>query len=134
MSSAINSNLISGYEGIFNGAGITSIIPSGSSISTTVATGGFTLCGIYMPDAFTGSAITFLVAPETTAGSKIPSAFSEVYTSIGQTYGVYSLTATTSAYIAVNPDIFQGAAFIQIQSGSSEMSQRTLTLSLKGLS
>ena len=125
---AINSQLNQGYAGFFNSEGLTASIANGQTISSTIATGGYTLCGLYMPTAFTGATVSFMVAPSASPG--VPGTFSALYN--GST--LYSLTATASAYIAVDQDLFQGVAYFQVKSASSEGAARTLICSLKGLS
>jgi len=131
----LQGNMYQGWTGQFNITGVTSLIPSTSSgYSNTVFTAGLTLCGIYTPAALTGSSFTFYAAPSlgTNPGND-PGTFVQIYTSIGQTYGAYTVTATESAYIALNEDVFKGVAYLQVKSSSSESAQRTLILSLKGL-
>lgn len=135
--SLFQSDLDQGYIGYFNPVGISAIIPAGSGASgysDAISCGGFTVCGIYTPATLTGSSFTFYAAPELSAGSGTPGTFGAIYTSIGQTYGAYTVTATESAYIALDPHVFQGAAFLQIKSSSNESASRTLTVMLKGLS
>lgn len=114
--------MITGYQGYLN-PGQSVSIANGLQLSGVITTGGFALAGIYMPAAFTGTALTFQ------ACSTVNGTYLDVYNSAGQV----SYTVSTSRYIAIDPKDFQGIAFLKIKSGSAEGGARTLICSLKGL-
>lgn len=111
----------SGYQGQLN-ASLTATIANGQTKSGVVSCAGFTLCGILMPAAFTGTALTF------EASNAADGTFAPVYNAAGQV----SYTVAASRFIAIDPKDFQGVAFLKIVSGSSEGASRALVCSLKG--
>lgn len=114
--------MITGYQGIFNpGQSVT--IAINLQASSAINTGGMSLCGIFMPSAFTGSAITFQ-ASKTLAGTYV-----DVYNGLGQV----SYPAAASQFVAIDPKDFQGIQFLKIKSGSSEAASRTLVCTLRGI-
>lgn len=114
--------MISGYQGQLN-PNLSVTIANGQTVSALITTGGFSLCGILLPAAFTGTTLTFLVC--NTAGGT----FQPLYNSAG----AVSYTVAASRYIAIDPKDFAGVAFLKIVSGSAEGALRTLVCSMKGL-
>lgn len=98
-------------------------ILSGQPLTAAIATQGLSLCGVKLPAAFTGTALTFL-ACDTLGGTYIP-----VYNASGQV----SYTVAASRYVAIDPKDFFGISFLKIQSNSNEGADRTLVCSLKGI-
>lgn len=98
-------------------------IPNAAALSAAIPTSGLSLCGIQLPAALTGTALTFQVA--TTLGGT----YQDLYNSAG----LVSYTVAASRYIAINPADFQGALFIKVKSNATEGAARALTLSLKGI-
>lgn len=84
---------------------------------------GFSLVGISLPAALTGTALTFTVC-NTLAGTYVP---------LYNAAGVVSYTVAASRYVAIDPKDFQGVAYLKIVSGSAEGAARTLICSLKGI-
>jgi hypothetical protein len=113
---------ISGYQGNFNPA-LAATIANGQQISSTIKLGGFSLVGVFLPAAFTGTALTFLASHDGTN-------FFSVVTSTSGT--ALSYTVAQGTYAAIDPKDFQGIEYLQIKSGSSEAAARTLTLAVKG--
>jgi|WetSurMetagenome_2_1015567.scaffolds.fasta_scaffold219111_1 hypothetical protein len=113
--------MISGYQGILNT--VSASIANGGTESSALNLKGFSLAGIFMPAAFTGTAISFK------ASTAIDGTFEPVYNSSG----AVSYTVAASRYVAIDPKDFQGIQFLKVVSGSAEGAARTLTLSLKGL-
>lgn len=114
---------LNGYPGEFlSGSDIT--IASSAQESSQLDTGGLTLCGIFLPAAFTGTALTFEGCPD--SGGTFVAVKS---TTSGTTL---SYTVAQGTYCALDPKDFQGLRFIKIKSGSSEGASRTLTCSLRG--
>lgn len=99
------------------------VIPISTSNSGVISTAGLSLCGIQMPAAFTGSALTFL-ACSTVDGTYLP-----VYNGSG----AVSYTVAASRYIAIDPKDFYGILFLKIVSGGTEAAARTLICSMKGI-
>lgn len=70
---------------------------------------------ILTPAALTGTSMTFQASLDGTN-------FYDLYNGSTQ----YSVTVAASRYIALNPDVFQGVAFIRLVSGSSEAASRDI--------
>lgn len=100
------------------------VIANGQQESGAQDCGGLSLCGILIPAAFTGTAITFEMAA-TLTGTYVP-----VKSTISGT--ALSYTVAQGAYYAIDPKDFSGVQFLKIKSGSAEGAARTLILSLKG--
>lgn len=113
--------MISGYQGLFNPSSPVTIA-NGGTVSAVIPTGGFALCGIAFPAAFTGTTVTFQ-ACDTASGTFLP-----VYNSAG----AVSYTVAQGRFVAIDPKDFQGVAFLKIVSGSSEGAARTFVCSMKG--
>lgn len=110
-----------GYQGLMNAA-FPATIANGQTASAVIPMGGFTLCGIQMPAAFTGTAITFQ-ACNAVGGTYLP-----MYDSVSQ----ISYAVGPNRFVAIDPSDFQGVLFLKIISGSSEGGDRALLLSVKG--
>lgn len=115
---------LSGYSGNFN-PGRAVVIADGEDTSDVIPLNGFCLCGIITPAALTGSAFTFLVS-NTVDGTYVPLKVTTSGTAFSQ-------TVAANGYYALDPNIFQGVAFLKIKSGSTEAAERTLICSVKGL-
>lgn len=113
---------ISGFQGNFNPAASV-VIANAAQSSSVLKTGGLTLCGFFIPAAFTGTALTF------EACSTVDGTFVPLKTSGGS---ALSFTVAASGYYAVDPKDFQGVAFLKLKSGSAEGAARTIICSLKG--
>jgi len=116
------SKYLSGYKGLTN-PNYTATIASGQQVSSKINLGGFSLVGIILPAAFTGTSLTFLASVDNTN-------FFPIYTTTSGTQ--LSYTVAQGHYVAINPQDFYGVQYLEIQSGSSEAATRTLILSLKG--
>lgn len=113
---------------IANGASVTSTIRldtiaanSGDRIPS-----GTTLSGIFMPAAWTAANLTFRASYDGTN-------FFDMYDDLG---AEFSVTASTSRFIMLDPAAFAGVNFLVIRSGtaSTPVNQgalRTLTLALR---
>lgn len=119
---SLTSGILRGYAGQMNPA-----VPASIAISTTtsaeIATGGMSLVGIEFPAAFTGTAISFLVA--TSSGGT----FQPMYNSSG----LVTYTVAAARYLSITASDFYGAAFFKIVSNATELAARSLTLSMKGI-
>lgn len=98
-------------------------IANGQQESGAIPTAGLSLCGVLLPAAFTGTALTF-EACATVGGTYVP-----VYNAAG----AVSYTVAQARYIAIDPKDFQGILFLKIKSGSAEGAARTLVCSMKGI-
>lgn len=114
--------LKSGYEGSLEPA-VPITIANGQTDSSAIPTGGFTLCGLFLPAAFTGASISFLASSDGVTYVPVRSTTSGT---------LLSYTVTVSTYLSIDPKDFQGIAFLKIKSASAEGGARSLVASLKG--
>lgn len=98
-------------------------IASSTTTSPAFATSGLSLVGIQLPAAFTGTAVSFLVA------TSLAGTYQPLYNSAGQV----SYTVAGGRFIAINPQDFYGVQFLKIVSNGTEVATRALTCLLKGL-
>ncbi len=112
----------SGYQGNFNPAA-PAVIALNGTVSAAIHLGGLVPCGILLPAAFTGVALTFqasvdgityVVLKSTTSGTSL------------------SYTVAQGTFCAVDPKDFYGVNYLKIVSGSSEGAARTLNVALRG--
>lgn len=115
--------MVTGFQGILNPNQI-STIALGAQESSAIPCGGFTLCGIKVPAAFTGVALTFEMC-DTLSGTYVP-----IRSGIAGTVLTYTVVA--GAYFAIDPKDFYGINFLKIKSGSAEAAARSLICALKG--
>lgn len=103
-------------------SGFTVTIANGGTISPAVDLNGHGLCGIYLPAAFTGTAITFL-ASDLLAGT---------YRTVQDGAGS-ALTKVVSAgvYVPLDPADFAGIRYLKIVSNAAEGGARILTLAAR---
>ncbi len=114
--------MITGFQGILN-PNRPMAIANGVQSSAAIATGGLSLCGVKLPAALTGTSITFEMS-ETIDGTYVP-----VYNSAG----AVTYTVAVNRYVSINPNDFQGIAFLKIKSSAVELGARTLICSMKGI-
>lgn len=114
---------LNGYPGIFNTA-IPAVIAASGTKTAAIDLGGFVLCGILLPAAFTGTAITF----------EVSDAIAGTYVALKTTTSgsALSYTVAQGTFAAIDPKDFQGVRFLKIVSGSTEGSARTLKLATRG--
>lgn len=112
---------LSGYAGQMNPA-LATTIANGQTKSAVVNLNGFTLVGILLPAAFTGTALTFEASID---GSN----FFPVKKSDGNSV---SYTVAQGTFVAVDPKDFYGVQYLKVVSGTSEAGARTLNLAVKG--
>lgn len=115
---------ISGYPGNFN-PNFQAIIPISTTETQEIKLAGFVLCGIKVPAAFTGTALTFEMC-DVSGGTYVPVVSGTSGTAL-------SYTVAQGKYYAIDPKDFQGINYLKIKSGSTEVAARTLVISLKGL-
>lgn len=97
-------------------------IASSATTSGEIDLSGTTLCGIYIPAAFTGTSISFQAASES-GGT-----FVAVKDGAGNSV---SKTVAASQFIKIDPTDFVGVRFLKIVSGSTEAAERTLVLAAR---
>lgn len=73
---------------------------------------------VIVPAAFTGTTIKFQASID--QGTTFFALYNEATE--------YSVTVSTSRYVALNPDVFQGVACVRLVSGSSEAASRTISV------
>lgn len=112
------------FQGLMENAKPAVIAASGTT-SAALDLEGFSLVGIKVPAAFTGTALTFSVC-DTLAGTYVPLKVTTSGTAL-------SYTVSQGNYYAIDPKDFYGVRFLKIISGSTEGTQRTLLCSLKGI-
>lgn len=120
---SIASSILKGYQGQMIPA-VTTTIPISTTTSAVIPLNGFSLVGILLPAAFTGTALTFTVSVDGTNFFPLKS------TTSGSTL---TYTVGQGNYYAIDPVAFYGVEFLKIVSGSSEAAARILTLALKGI-
>lgn len=111
-----------GYQGIL--ISIPATIANGVQESAALDMGGFTLCGILLPAAFTGTALTFEVS-DSLSGTFVALKSTTSGTAL-------SYTVAQGTYAAIDPKDFQGVNFLKLKSGTAEGAARALTLYAKG--
>lgn len=96
-------------------------IANAATVSASINLMGATLCGIYLPAAFTGTSLSFQAAA-TLEGT---------YQTIQRNGGDYTLTVAQGKYVVLDPAVFAGVQFMKVVSGSSEGALRTLNLAVR---
>lgn len=99
-------------------------IASGQQDSAAVNLVGGTLCGVYLPAAFTGASLTFK------ASTAVGGTYKEVLNEDGTPYTV---TVSADGYSPVDPSVFAGVLFLKVRSASAEGAGRSLDLSIRRL-
>lgn len=112
--------MIGGFLGFQNA--VPASIANGQQASAAIDLKGFTPCTLFMPAAFTGTAITFQVS------TAIDGTYEDLYNSSGQV----SYTVSQGKAYALDPKDFYGVRFLKIKSGSAEGAARTVTIGVKG--
>lgn len=97
-------------------------IAASGTTSAAVDLEGAALCGLFIPSAFTGTAITFQTAPTLTG----------TYVNVKDGAGNdYSKTVANSQFIPIAPSDMAGVRFLKVVSGSTEGAQRVITLATR---
>lgn len=99
-------------------------IASGQTASSVIQLNGFSLVGVLLPAAFTGTAMTFQASVDGTNFFVVKSTISG---------SSLSYTVAQGNYYAIDPVPFYGIHYLKIVSGTAEGAARTLTLALKGI-
>ena len=97
-------------------------IANGDTKTQAIDLGQATLCGVFVPSAFTGTAISF-EASSTLAGT---------YVAVKDGLGAsVSMTVAAGQYILIDPALMAGVRFLKVVSGSAEGAARVLTLAAR---
>jgi len=103
---------------------LSATIASGQTTSGEIDLYGCTLCGLFMPAAFTGTTIKISASP-TSGGTFLP---------VQSSGADYSLTVAASKYVPIeNLSIIAGVRYIKLVSGSSEGADRSITLATRSV-
>lgn len=103
---------------------LTTSIASGATESAAINFQGCTLCGIFLPAAFTGTSLSFSAAASE-GGSFLP---------LQQSDGtLLTVPVTANRYLALDASLFMGVRFLRIISNASEAAGRTLVLAARSL-
>ena len=104
---------------------LTAIIPNGTALSQQIDLAGNSLCGLFIPSAFTSTSIKILAA-STSSGTNCTVEKDE----LGG--GDYSMSVVAGKYIPVtNLSILAGVRFITLSSSSNEAADRSITLAVR---
>lgn len=98
-------------------------IASSASTSDAVDLFGNTLCGIYLPSSFDGTALSFTSA----------TTLNGTYQSLYKNGAPLSETVAAGAYIRIDPSDFAGVQYLKITSNATESSERSLILAVRAL-
>ena len=115
-------NAMNGYQGNFIVS--SAAIASGQTASAVVQLKGYSLVGVQLPAAFTGTTLTFQVSSDGVTFVALKSTTSGT---------ALSYTVAQGTYAAIDPVAFYGVNYLKIVSGSSEGANRVLAISLKGI-
>lgn len=95
------------------------VIPSSSTTSgAATISSGTRVVGLKTPAALTGSNVSFQSSSDNGVS------FQAVYNG----GSLYSVAVGTDRYIALDKDVFDGAAFVKVVSDGTEAAARTITL------
>lgn len=100
---------------------VATIAASGTT-SGEIDLSGTTLCGVFIPASFQGTAITFQAA--TTTGGTFVTVKDGAGNSVSKTVGA-------SQYVKLDPSDFAGIQFLKIVSNATESAERVLTLAAR---
>lgn len=97
---------------------IDATIADGETTSGAINLKGKKMVGLELPASFTGASVSFTQC-RSEGGTYTP-----IYDSDGV---LYAPVATDSAYVALDPGIMCGPAFVKVVSASSESGAKTIT-------
>ena len=104
---------------------LTAVIPNGTATSQQIDLAGNTLCGLFMPAAFTGTTIKIQVA--STSGGTVSTVQKD---ELGG--GDYTITVTAGKYVPIsNLGLLSGARFITLLSSANEGAARSVLLAVR---
>ena len=76
---------------------------------------GYTLCGVFLPSTFDGTALKFKAAPTFGAAGSV----------VNDGAGDLSLTVAASKYAAVDPAKFKGIRYVNLTAGTAQTGDTT---------
>jgi len=88
----------------------TAVIADNGTVSAAIDLEDGTLCGVFIPAGFVGTALTFQ-AGATEDGT---------YYAINNAAGALSYTVAASKFVGIDPKDFHGVRFVKFVSGTSE--------------
>lgn len=95
-----------------------------ATVSAAIPCNGLSLCGVQLPAAFTGTALSFQASVDGIT-------YQPVRSTTGGT--ALSYTVAQGEYIAIDPTPFYGVLYLKLVSGTAEGAARSFNVSLKGL-
>lgn len=101
----------------------TTTIASSGTTTAAIDLTSYSLVGLVMPSAFTGTALNIKASADGVT-------YETMYDTSGN---AFSISVGANRFIAIAPTDFAAARFIKLVSGSSEASERTITLALRDL-
>lgn len=96
----------------------TVVIANGGTVSGAIDLQGLTLCGVILPSAFTGAAITFQVSDDNVT-------YQAAYNTSNN---AMTMTVTQARTYMITPTDFAGVRYLKLVSGSAEGAERTIKL------
>ena len=97
----------------------TATIANAGQLSGAVNMGGMTPVGLFVPAAFTGTALTFFVSD----------AADGTYVELRDDAGAaYTVTVAPGGYVALDPEKFRGVRHLKVRSGSAEGAERVIKI------
>jgi hypothetical protein len=90
-------------------------IASGAATSAALDCGGRTLCGVYLPSTFDGTALTFSVSWDGTN-----------FFALWSGGAAYSVTVAASTYQELDPAKFAGVKSVKFTSGTNQATTDTI--------
>jgi hypothetical protein len=115
MPSVLSSTPVVSYD-------LTATIANGATVSGGVDLRGSTLCGLFLPAEFDGTAVTFQ-ACATEGGTFVP-----VQDGAG---AAVSKTVAASQYVPLDPATFAGIQFLKVVAGTAQTGASVLTLATR---
>ena len=107
-----------GKAGALPKAALTVTIANGQTVSTAADLAGASICGVWLPAAFTGTTLTFQ-ASRTVDGT------------YGAVQGVSLTPVAAGQFVPVDPTKFYGVRFVKVVSGSAEGAARSVILATR---
>lgn len=103
-------------------------IASGQGHSGAVDLAGDVPVGVRLPDAFTGTALTFEAAESNPATNLAGAAFKVVKNAAGASV---SITVAQGTFVTLDPALLAGVRWLKLVSGSNEGADRTVYLTTR---
>ena len=104
---------------------LVAVIPNGTALSQQIDLAGNSLCGLFIPAAFTSSSLKIL-ASSTSGGTNATVQKDEVGG------GDYAITVTAGKFVPItNLAVLAGVRFITLSSSGNEAADRSITLAVR---